>query len=91
MTEIQKESLESAIRGFDFTRVRTVMKALNWTWLGEEDTPTVGDMMYTVQELAEDIAKHDEGYAATGGFEVEWDGEIFIIRFVAEESKGYVD
>lgn len=91
MTEEQKKSLELAIRGFDFVRVRKVMKALNWTWYGIEGTPTVGDMMYIIQELATDIAKQGEGYAATGGFEVEWDGESFIIRFVAEESEGYVD
>lgn len=89
MTLRQERSFESAIREFDFDRVRKTMEVLDWKWAPMDRVPSVGDMFYMVRYLAE--TKREVGTTGTGGFEVEWDGEEYTIRFVLEEVTGYVD
>lgn len=92
MNEKLINNFEEAFYGFDFQKVRQVMRLLEWTWLGESDPPTVQQMEKEVRHLFEEACKNlgEENSASTvgtGGFEVTVynSGNVFI-RFVAEES-----
>jgi hypothetical protein len=64
---------------FDFEKVQKAMRALNWTWRGSDQSPTVPELQETAEDLLisaidgiqkERYMEPDVSYyAGTGGFE----------------------
>jgi hypothetical protein len=64
---------------FDFQRVRTTMNALNWTWRGSKQPPTLSELQETAEDLLisaidgiqreRDMQPNVSYCAGTGGFE----------------------
>ena len=74
------DMINEVIAHFDFERVKQTMDALNWTWCGSEETPTIQELKEAAQERlnnaidgvlskkAKDL-HHDVGWqSSSGGF-----------------------
>jgi hypothetical protein len=71
--------MSEIMQNFDFERVQTTMHALNWTWRGSKQSPTLSELQETAENLLisaidgiqkEWYIKPDVSYfACTGGFE----------------------
>ena len=86
-------NFDKAVCQFDFPRVRSVMRLLEWTWGDSSEIPTVQEMEDTVDELFEhikdDLKEREESYCATGGFKVTANKDCSVdIEFIAEEASG---
>jgi hypothetical protein len=67
--------IQEILTHFDFQKVQTAMKALNWTWYGSNGTPTIDEMRATALNLLRSATKDlSEDYysSSTGGFHVEY-------------------
>lgn len=61
-------TIEELIDHTDFKKIQKVMKALNWTWHGEKEVPSVDRMKKEVRRLGMHL---DEGLSTSiscGGF-----------------------
>ena len=88
-----QENYENAVEGFNFYKVKLVMQALDWTWGGSTDSPTIFEMENCVHRLYENALAQiqkgkSNGYCASGGFVVQiYESNGVSIEFVAEESE----
>lgn len=89
--EIATSNFETALERFDFNRVAVCMKALNWTWLGQSQPPSLKNMLYTVRHLfeADLVSIEEDGREhnwSTGGFRVSvtLDNRV-TIEFIVED------
>jgi hypothetical protein len=65
--------VDSILDEFDFDKVRTVMKTLNWTYFDSTEVPTVSRIYRMARNLliaAYTADPSPEWYTASGGFEV---------------------
>jgi hypothetical protein len=65
--------VDSILDEFDFDKVRTVMKALNWTYFDSEEVPTISRIYRMARSLlisAYTAEPSQEWSTACGGFEV---------------------
>lgn len=71
-----EDKLQELIDGFDFKRVHSVMKAINWTWTNI-GIPDEDDMIAMVRSLyggiRDRILKHEYCYSSAGGFKLTFD------------------
>jgi len=62
-TELINEILDE----FDFEIVHRTMKALDWTWHGSVESPTIGDLRRMARGLLQELLKHNHYCVGTGG------------------------
>ncbi len=53
------ELIDEILDEFDFELVHRTMKALEWTWHGSVDSPTIGDLRRAARELLQELLKQD--------------------------------
>jgi hypothetical protein len=66
--------VEEVLNRFDFQRVQAAMRALNWTYLGETESPSIETLRATARRLLETVAEEKEAFAEhqIGGFRACW-------------------
>jgi hypothetical protein len=68
-----EDKLQELIDGFDFERVHSVMKAINWTWTNI-GVPNENDMIAMVHSLyngiRDRVLNHEYCYCSSGGFKL---------------------
>lgn len=65
--------MDRIMERFDFTRVRKTMQALNWTWRGDANSPSVNEIRNTAEDVMRmAVSGYTEGdpfhSVGTGGF-----------------------
>jgi hypothetical protein len=65
--------MDTIMGRFDFTRVQKTMEALNWTWRGEPEAPSLKDLKNTAEDVMRmAVSGYKEGdpfhSVGTGGF-----------------------
>lgn len=88
-----RDNFEEALNRFDFATIYDVMRYMDWTWHGESRSPSVKEMIETVEELfkhAIESFNDSEICTASGGFYVRIykDGKVEI-QFVVKHSESY--
>lgn len=81
-----EDKLQELIDGFDFERVHSVMKAINWTWTNV-GVPYKDNMIAMVHNLyngiKDRILKHEYCYCSSGGFKLTFnpneDNELSLV------------
>jgi len=53
MARKKHDMINEVLAHFDFEKVHTVMKALNWTWAGGADVPTINDLKEWAEQRME--------------------------------------
>jgi hypothetical protein len=88
---MELSAFEEAMEEFDFRQVRTIMVLLDWEWHTKKGykVPSISEMQETCSKLYDLIKDKEDGWVATGGFEVETRGKTVTIKFVLEESSSY--
>lgn len=72
--------INSVIRKIDFSTIQRTMKAMDWTWYGEDHAPTVKEIKAMARKLLSDTYDRveesgEDAKACSGGFEAEgWIG-----------------
>ena len=70
----EQDDINDILNEFDFHKVQKAMAALNWTWRGSEDIPTIKELRKTASYLLDyaktAISEIPDYTTATGGFEV---------------------
>ncbi len=77
MARKQYDMINEVIANFDFERVQQVMKALNWTWCGSEEVPTIGELKVSAGDRlscaieqvlsAKNTEHHEVGWMSNSG------------------------
>lgn len=50
----RKKMVKSVIKNFDFEKVADVMGYLNWTWVGNSNSPTIKDLKKSAKKRLKD-------------------------------------
>ena len=83
------ELIDEVIANFDFRKVETAMKALRWSYSGDEDSPSLEALRNTARTLLESVlAEREEDVEhRMGGFTASWhtDGGVSL-RFTVASS-----
>jgi len=91
----EKKAFDEIIKTFDFRKVRSVMTALAWYWMGDTAPPTIEKMKEHAREQFDRLQESQE-YLSTssGGFALtreEDDGEkLLTLTFTLESASEYV-
>jgi hypothetical protein len=104
ISEKELETIDRVIQDFDFDRAQTTMRALNWTWAGSKDVPTIRVMEREARRLLRAAAldahhqfnndpRGGNGYRGTGGFRatctIRPTGEVdFELLFYVDKCSG---
>ena len=95
LSDAEKDDINDVMCGFDFGNVKKTMDALEWTWCGSIDVPSI----YTIKKsafrmLVDTLIEHQT--ISTGGFETvyfkdedEPHGYRLGLKFVASEYGAY--
>ena len=77
MKKWQKKAIKEIMENFDFTRARSTMLALGWTWHNKLSTPTIKELQDTAERLLIETTMGyvNPHYVSTGGFEAVCDTE----------------
>jgi hypothetical protein len=94
-----QEQIDEIMDNFNFERVHTCMKAVNWTWWngGEDDesgVPSVAKLRKRSREHLWSVANHrnKERIISSGGLEAQkYENGSLSLRFVLEEHEIYLD
>ena len=82
----KEKVIENIIENFNFVKVHKVMESLDWVYSGEEEPPTVGRLVLSMQETLDTIWKmldtRNNYKISSGGFF--YFGEVF-------EDKKYIE
>jgi hypothetical protein len=91
--------IEDILDEFDFQRVQTVMKALDWKyWNSDQSPPTIGELRKMSRSLLNRVYHTEDSadyFTACGGFEVTrnmYPGDTkkyMSLKFVATEWNNY--
>ena len=79
MTRKKYDMVNEVLAHFDFDKVKQTMDALDWTWRGSKETPTIQELKEEAERLLNNAIdqvlstkneeRHEVGWiAATGGF-----------------------
>lgn len=79
--------LDELIENFEWEKVRRIMEELDWTWWGNENSPTIEEMKECVRNLYSSIEnrieKNEYCFCATGGFKLTFnpdeDNELSLV------------
>lgn len=62
------ELVEEILDEFDFEIVHRTMKALEWTWHGSVESPSIGDLRRAARGLLQELLRNDSYHlTGTGG------------------------
>ncbi len=62
------EIIDEILDEFDFEIVHRTMKALEWTWHGSVESPSIGDLRRMARELLQELLRNDKYHlTGTGG------------------------
>ena len=61
------ELIDEILDEFNFQDVHRAMKALNWTWYGSDDSPSIGDLRRQSRKLLQELLKDNNQCVGTGG------------------------
>jgi RNA polymerase-interacting CarD/CdnL/TRCF family regulator len=67
--QILLNQVDEIMDSFDFSKVASVMKHLNWTWHNRETPPDEYEIRKNARELMKQSIKTDQGMS-TGGWEI---------------------
>lgn len=82
LSELEKQSaIETCIRFFDFKRVHDTMLALNWSWRGDKESPSIGELVIKAIDQMRDTIK---GAEKTGREYIISSGGIKVIAKIEE-------
>ena len=86
MTEEQKqEAVNECLESFDFEETHKIMKLRNHRWHGEDEVPTIYQIIKHATRMVNEIVYKDSSLVSTGGFTaVKWkydDGTFDIWLF----------
>ena len=87
--------IEKVIKDFNFEKVHKAMAATNWTWLNEEESPSVCELILCAIRLLEEAYTMEPGHSvSTGGFRAtnlynNVDGVGLSLEFIVTESEFY--
>jgi len=59
------ELIDEILDEFDFEIVHRTMKALDWTWHGSVESPSIGDLRRMARGLLQELLRNDK-YHSTG-------------------------
>ena len=78
-----EELIDDVIFNFDFTKVRHVMYALDWTWHGAKDgVPSIRELRKSARRHLESALTGGTGYSYSGGLEATYCNEVLSLRFI---------
>jgi len=91
----KKEHIQKIIDNFDFQKVYSVMKCLDWIWFDSDDTPTIERMKGNVFKLLKDVSDYNGEYedyysVSSGGFKATRYEEHLELNFTIEEKESSV-
>lgn len=80
-----EEKIEFVLQHFNFERIQSVMKAINWTWF-DSHVPSIPEM----KEMATELMRHviecpDWIFCSSGGFVARFHNEDLSLSFEIEE------
>ena len=85
--------VDEILASFNFDRVHTAMKALDWVWWNAiDEVPNIDELKETAKELLQDCAEHMDSKkdysSSTGGFVAAWNNKLKEIElsFVLTET-----
>jgi hypothetical protein len=88
MTDAEK--IDLVLDYFDFKKVRRVMKALDWVWVGINRVPETKQIRSKAEYLLNELNIKNYKALGTGGLVAEKTEEgDYILRFVLEEVDSY--
>ena len=61
------ELVEEILDEFEFELVHRTMKALEWTWHGSVESPSIGDLRRMARGLLQELLKDNNQCVGTGG------------------------
>jgi hypothetical protein len=61
------EIIDEILDEFDFEIVHRTMKALEWTWHGSVESPSIGDLRHMARGLLQELLKGNNHYIGMGG------------------------
>jgi len=80
--------LNEILTEFNFDNVKEIMTILGWEWKRLNRTPTIYELIFTVEDLYYSLDEHNTDHVETGGFELTRyktdDGYNYTLRFVVE-------
>lgn len=96
MSDTNKDQLfEEMIYGFNFYKVREVMRFLDWKWWNSNDYPTVSTMKTAVKSMFDtcwngSLSQGSQYAVESGGFRVTVDvtNNYSSLNFIVEQSEG---
>lgn len=71
MNKKYQEKVEEILNGFDFVKVQKVMKFLDWKYCGDDEVPSIYELIKVAKDVLETAIKHADGhagYCSCGGF-----------------------
>ena len=94
---IQQDKIDDIMDNFDFSKVETVMKATNWTWVSTHGVPVEHELRKQARELLKSVSQYyvsELGFRyaiSTGGLKATkyYDGELELEFIVAKWDTGY--
>ena len=97
---VEKTKIKDILKNFDFERVHSIMKMLDWKWAmvkHDDGIPSVDELKAEAKRLLIDAAT-EKTQIATGGFRAVYeadgarDDDPYIgLEFIAVECEGFVD
>ena len=68
MNETFNKAVDQLISYTDFPKIQKTMKALDWTWRGEDKVPSIKRMIAEVRRLALNMEESNSTSISCGGF-----------------------
>jgi hypothetical protein len=81
---MQKNQIEFILDGFDFERVATAMKSLDWKYNQSAECPTVIELRKIARKCLTEASNSRQSYEM-GGFEAETINGLLELRFIIEK------
>jgi len=85
-----KEQIKLIMNDFDFKKIHSTMKFLNWKWSyenGEKKVPTVSDLISVAEFCLNKVANSTDDSTTfnVGGFEADKKDNMLELRFILEK------
>jgi hypothetical protein len=75
------ELIDEILDEFDFEVVYRTMKALDWTWYGSVESPTIGDLRRQARKLLQELLRNNHCCVGTGGLFAYKEDGLVGLRF----------
>ena len=82
LSENTRILIEEITDEFDFEIVHRTMKALEWTWHGSVESPSIGDLRRMARGLLQELLKDNNQCVGTGGLYAYKEDGLVGLRFV---------